>query len=152
MRKQCKRRIYKLVNPIEFAIQGAAYTPEDHLNKLRLLELASIDAFAHGKATVADWHSLCGMLNLCETMARMGIGPEAIPVCKAAQEALKDAQERFERLGRMGTTGPGLQALRELYQFHDLQRSSVSRSEYEKAIKATGDRIRSKAPEVVELA
>lgn len=84
-------------------------------------------------------------------MARIGIGPEALTACEAAQTALMDAQQRFERTGRMGITGPGLQALRDVYEYHDLQRQSVSRAEYEKAIVTTMQRVRGKAPEVVEL-
>lgn len=85
-------------------------------------------------------------------MARDGVGrDEVLPACARAQEHLIDAARRFERTGKMGTTGPGLTSFRELYEFHDLQRQSVSRSEYEKAIKNATNRLRSRAPEVVEL-
>lgn len=151
MRKQCKRRVWALVNPIQHAMEGASYTPEQYLERLRLLELAAIDAFAHGRARIQEWRDISNMLNLTETMARRGIGPEALEACERAQAALIDAQQRYERTKKMGLTGPGLQALRDLYAFHDLQRQSVSRSQYEAAIRDTANRIRSKAPEVVEL-
>ena len=51
----------------------------------------------------------------------------------------------------MGITGPALQCLRDVYEFHDLQRTSISLSEYEKHIKDTANRIRSKAPEVTDV-
>ena len=151
-RKRCRRQVRALVNPITFAIEGAAITNQSALDKLRLVELAAIDAFARGRATVQDWHSMTQMLNLAETMAGMGIGrAEVMPACQAAQAHLIEATQRYERTGRMGTTGPGLQALRNLCEYHDLQRQSIPRSEYEKAIKLAADRIRSKAPEVIEL-
>jgi len=51
----------------------------------------------------------------------------------------------------MGTTGPGLQAMRDLFEYHDLQRSSISRGEYERHIQSAINAIRSKAPGVVEI-
>ena len=57
----------------------------------------------------------------------------------------------FKATGRMGLDGPGLQALRELYAFHDLQRQSVSRSVYERAIVKTAQKVRGAAPELKVL-
>jgi len=140
-----------ILDTMKWVMDGVRPTAESYLDRLRIPELAAIDAFARGKARIQEWHDVCNILNLCETMARMGIGPEALAACESAQTALMDAQQRFERTGRMGITGPGLQALRDLYEYHDLQRQSVSRAEYEKAIVTTMQRVTSKAPEVVEL-
>lgn len=151
MRKRTRRKVYPLFNPISYAIEGAAFTTERDLDKLRMLELTAIDQFAHGTATVRQWQDITDMLNLCETMAKQGIGPEALEACQRAQAALVEAAARYERTRRMGTTGEGLKAMRDLYEYHDLQRQSISRSEYESAIRVTSNRIRSKAPEVVAL-
>ena len=148
MRKQCKRKVYALVNPITHAIEGAAITPEDELRTLRLRELAAIDAFAKGLATEREWQDICAMLNLTEVLARRGVGPEALPYCEALQEHLAEAVTRYRVKNRMGTTGPGLQAMRDVFQFHDLQRQSISRSEYEKAIADAINKIKGRAPEV----
>lgn len=125
--------------------------PEKALNTLRMIELSAIDAFAKGSATVKDWHAIKEMANLAETMAKAGVGPEALDACERTQTALIEAKERFDRIGKMGTTGPGLQAFRELYEYHDLQRQSVPRYEYERHIQTTANRIRSKAPDVISL-
>ena len=45
-------------------------------------------------------------------------------------------------------TGPQLIALRELAEWHDLQRRSIARSEYERFIVLTANRIRSSHPDV----
>lgn len=147
-RKRCHRKVYRLVNPILHAISGAAITPSCDLDKLRLRELSAIESFRTGKATKDDWRALADMSNIAETMSRSGIGPEVLPVCEQVQEALSAAHARFKAGGRLGFDGPGLQAVRELAEFHDLQRTSVCRSEYEKAIKRTADRIRSMAADV----
>ena len=91
------------------------------------------------------------MMNICEVMAIEGIGPEALPYCKAAQEALEQAALRYQSTMRMGLSGTGINALREVFEYHDLQRRSIPRSQYENMIIKTRQRIQSKAKEVVVL-
>ena len=146
MRKQCKRKHWSTaINPIQHAIEGASLTPDSILDKLRARELAAVEAFRTGDATLQEWADLTSMLNLCETMAKGGIGPEALEACKRAETALIDAGKRFETTKRMVITGQSLQA------FRDLQRQCVSRGEYEKWINKTQQRIKSKAPGVRDM-
>lgn len=152
MRKRCIRKHWLPVNPIELAISGATITPEDALDKLRMRELAAVDAFSRGNATPHDFRDICDLLNVAETMGRLGIGPEVLPVCATVQESLLKAKDQYERDGRMTLTAAGLKAMRDLYDYHDLQRTAVDRSTYERAIKRTGDRIRSAHPDVRVLA
>jgi len=151
MRKKTKRTVYKLVDPITYAITGSMITDTETLDKLRLGELTSIEAFRIGKATKQDWHTINDMANISETMARNGIGIEALPASELAHEHLKDAYERFKRTGKLGINGPALQAFRECFEYHDLQRISIPRSQYEDMIRKTRERIISKAPDVLCL-
>lgn len=151
MRKQTRRKRYALVNPITFAIEGAAITPDAHLAQLRVRELAALESFRTGTATLQDWSDINAMNNIAETMSRNGIGVEVLSICLQAQDHLIESAKRFEKTRRMGATGPALQCWRDLYEYHDLQRTSVSRSEYERMIKKTTDRVRSGAPEVTRL-
>lgn len=152
MRKRTKRKVWNTaINPIAHAIAGACITDKHSLDKLRLAELASIDAMTKGHATVQDWHVISDLLNICETMADCGIGPEALPFCQQLQDDLIVAAERYEKTRKMGMTGKGLQAMREVYEYHDIQRLSVSRSDYEKMIEKTRNRIKSKHHKVVAL-
>lgn len=146
MRKRTKRKVYSLLNPIAHAIAGAAITDSASLDKLRMRELSAIESFRIGKAEKEDWMALADLSNICETLCDMGIGPEALEPCRKAQEALSEAHRRHTETGRLGVTGPELEALRQVYEWHDLQRLSISRSAYEKAIKRTADRIRSAHP------
>jgi len=91
------------------------------------------------------------MMNLAQTMGLNGIGPEVLPICDVAQSELLAAAQRYEKTKSMVTTAKGLQALRDLYEYHDLQRSSVSRAEYERMIKKTRDYIISNNQYVVEV-
>ena len=152
MRKRTNRKVWPLVNPIAHVLEGMADTPKDLLDKLRMRELSAIESFRMGRAHLQDWEDMNAVLNLCETMARGGVGPEALPACALAQAELLSAAKRFEGTKRMGLTAQGLEAFRHLCEWHDLQRQSIPRGDYEKWIKKTGDRVRSKSPEVVDVA
>lgn len=151
MKKKTKRQHWKLIDPLRHALLGAAITESRVLDKLRIRELAAIEAMSKGNGTTVEWQELADMMNICEVMGSSGIGAEALPHCQQAQEALTEAARRFEKTGRMGLSGVGLQALREVYEYHDLQRSSVPRSVYEQMIVKTRNRVRSKSKEVVEI-
>ena len=145
-RKKCRRKVWALIDPIAHAIAGAAITDTASLDKLRMLELSAIEAFAKGRATSDDWRAIADLLNLCETLALDGIGPEALEPCTQAQEALGHAHTRHKSGKPLLFTGPELQAVRDSYEFHDLQRTSISRSQYEQAITKTANRIKSAHP------
>ena len=146
MRKRTSRRVYPLINSVAMAICGAAITDTASLDKLRMLELQALESFRLGQATKRDWDHLADLCNLTETMCQSGIGPEAMQPCEKAQEALSQAHRRHVEHGRIAVSGPELQALRDVFQWHDLQRTSVARSVYESAIKLTSNRIRSAHP------
>lgn len=147
-RKTCKRRHYALVDCLTLAIEGAGITESAKLDKLRLLELSAIESFAKGQATPADWRAIADLLNVAETMGKGGCGPEVLAACELVDAALTDAHRRNDSTGRLGMTGLQIQALRELHEWHDLQRTSIARSEYERWIVLTANRIRSAHPDV----
>jgi hypothetical protein len=151
MRKHCRRKIWNKVNPIEHAIMGAAITAEEKLDRLRLGELSAIESMVKGNGTVADWRALVDMLNIAETMASNGIGVEVLEVCTIVQEELESTARRYEKTRKMGLTGTGIKYVKELYQLHDLQRTSISRSEYERMIEKTSNYIRSNHHKVVHI-
>jgi hypothetical protein len=151
MRKRTRRKHWNLIDPIRHAIEGASLMPQALLSGIRLRELGAIEAFRTGQAGLQEWTDVNALLTITETMARGGIGPEALPACASAQAALMDAARRFEATRKMGTTGLGLAAMRELYEYHDLQRASVCRSDYEAWLQRAMHRISSQAPEVVAL-
>lgn len=152
MRKRCKRKIWSTnINPIAHAIAGAAVADTESLNKLRLAELAAIDAMTKGAATIDDWRWLADVVNLAEMMGKNGIGPEVLEYCQVAQDELFKSAKRYEKTKVMGLTGVGIKAMKDVWEFHDLQRTSVARSQYEQMIKKTADYIRSRGQDVVEI-
>lgn len=147
-RKRCRRKVYALVNVVEHAIAGASITATADLDRLRMLELTALESFKKGTPSIADWRSLADVLNLAETMGKQGIGPEVLPVCERAQAVLAAGHERHKVHGSIGRAAGEYETLADLVAYHDLQRSSVSRSVYEQAIKTVAARIRSAHPSV----
>jgi hypothetical protein len=152
MRKKCLRKIWSKVNPIEHAMMGAAFTAEAKLDRLRMVELSAIESMVKGNATTADWRALVDMLNIAETMSTNGIGIEVLEVCQIVQKEMESAAHRYEKTRKMGLTGTGIRYIKELYALHDLQRTSISRSEYERMIEKTINYIRSNNHKVVHIA
>lgn len=150
-KKRTKRKIWALLDPIQHALIGAAITPRKTLDKLRFLEYSALDAITKGKGTIQDWRTLVDVLNLSEVMAKGGVGPEVLPVCEKAQEALHKAAMRYQSTLQMGLDGVGIQAVRELLEYADLQQASISRAEFEQYVKKTRDYIKSNNDRVVEI-
>jgi hypothetical protein len=152
LRKKCKRRVWSTdINPIAHAIAGAAITDKESLDKLRLSELSSIDNMVYGRGTVEDWRFCADILNISETMGVNGIGPEVLSYCQLAQQALYEAAKRYETTGKMGLSGLGIKAIKDVWEYHDLQRTSIARSEYERMIQKTANYIKSQGKNVVEV-
>jgi len=152
MRKKVKRKVWALLDPIQHALTGASITQRDKLDKLRMLEYSALEAMTKGNGTIIDWRTLVDVLNLSEMMARNGIGKEEVmPICQKAQDALHQAAERYQKTLSMGLSGEGIQYIRELIQYADLQQSSISRSEFEKYIQKTKNYIKSNNDLVTEI-
>lgn len=148
MKKHCKRKIYSLVNPISMAIEGACITDDDRLKQLADREFQAIQDMTTGKGTLRTWQDLVDMNNVCQTMGRNGIGHECLVDCMMAELELKSAARRYEKTNKMGLTAQGIKSIKEVHEWHNLQRKSVSRSEYEAQIKKTLSKLRSRSKEV----
>jgi len=152
MKKKCKRKIWSTtINPITHAISGARVTEDRLLDKLRMRELSAFDSMVKGLGTVEDWRILVDMMNIAEMMGKSGIGPEVLPYCEEGCQAMTEAARRYQKSMKMGLSGVGINALREICAYHDLQRTSVSRSIYETMITKTANYLRSKGKDVVEI-
>ena len=130
------------------AMAGAAVADDESLDVLRKGERGSMEAFRSGTATKEDWNNINTVVRLAESMAGAGIGPEVMVHVKIAEMHLLDAQERFTRLGKMGSTALGLQSFQDIIEYHDLQRTSVARSVYERHIKRVSDMVKSRSSKI----
>jgi hypothetical protein len=151
-RKRCNRKVWSTnINPIAHAIAGAAVSDKQSLDKLRLCELSAIDAMTKGMGTTECWRWIADVINIAETMGKAGIGPEVLPYCQEAQTELLAAAKRYQETGKMILSGVGIRAIKDVWEFHDVQRTSIARSEYEKMIRKTANYIKSHGRDVVEI-
>jgi len=156
-RKKCIRKHWNTspgFNPVLHAIAGACVTNKATLDAMVTLRLSALEAMTHGQAGLSDWRELVDLVNTCETAGLSGIGPEVLPWCAKAHQALTDAASRYDASGsqkNMGLSGLGIQAIRELVEYHRLQVASIPRSQYESLLVKTANRVRSGAGDVVEL-
>ena len=150
-KKRCIRKVYAKINPIHYVMESIKPVNQASVDKLLTRELSSLEAMAKGSGTLQEWTDLNDVLSLCETMARNGIGNEALDACKTLQADLIAAAKRYEQTKRMGMTATGIQAARDVIEYHNLQRTSITLIEYEKQIKITTQRRNSRSPEVVEI-
>lgn len=144
-RKKCIRKHWNIApgfDPVMHAIAGACVTNQKTLDALTLRILSALESMTHGHGTLADFSELVDIVNVCETAGLSGLGPEVLPYCEQATVALKEAAQRYETARVFGLSGVGIQAIRELIEYHRLQMLSVSRSAYEALVKKTADRLR----------
>jgi hypothetical protein len=151
MRKRTKRKVYALLDCVAHGIIGASITPRQTLDKLRLTEYAALESITKGVGTIQDWRTLVDVLNLSEMMAKNGVGPEVLPICQKVQESLHKAALRYQETMQMGLDGLGIQAVRDLLEYADLQQGSVTRAEFERYVQKTRDYIKSNGNLVVEI-
>jgi hypothetical protein len=152
MKKRCKRKVWSTsINPVAHAIAGASVSDKQSLDKLRLYELSAIDAMIKGMGTTEDWRWLADVMNIAETMGNHGIGIEVLPVCEIVQAEMEAAARRYEKSRKMGLSGTGIRYIKELYALHDLQRQSISRTDFERMIEKTINYIRSNHHRVVHI-
>jgi len=141
-RKQTKRKHYPLnVNIVGRVISGVALVSQANNQRMRLLELSQIDALATGKGAWQDIAGMRDMTNLTQTMSDHGIGPEALPACDAAEEAILAIIARYEKWQKVQATPAEAKALREVADYQDLQRQSVQVVDYERFVNITRARI-----------
>jgi hypothetical protein len=88
-----------------------------------------INAFRTGNATLDDWNALTAVSDAVEAMASAGLGTEGMSICMQAREHLDNTMDRFERIGRMGATGPALQIWEQLSEHYELQKQERKRLE-----------------------
>jgi hypothetical protein len=84
-------------------------------------------------------------------MAKNGVGPEVLPVCEKVQDSLHKAALRYQETMQMGLDGPGIQAIRDLLEYADLQQGSITRAEFERYVQKTKNYIKSNGNLVVEI-
>lgn len=99
--------------------------------------------FARGQNCAAHWLSLADTANMAETFAAMGLGAgdDADEVISRAQQALHDVHQRHAHRGTWTLYADEIDALHWLVRLHQVQLSSCTFGEFERAMAATERRL-----------
>lgn len=149
MRKQCRRKVWGKGDAVSMAIAGARVIDDNRLAQLREVERVALEAFQYGHAEWKHWGAITGVVQAARVLVEFGVGPEVLPTIELVECFLAAAQARHETTGRLGATGPDLQAVRDLYEYHDLQRTSIDLATYQRAVEKAINRARNAAPVAV---
>lgn len=144
-RKKCRRKVWGVGDAVSIAISGACVIDDQRLTQLRAAEREALESFQYGRATWKHWAWIVSLVQAARVLVEMGVGPEALPSIEAVESFLEAAQARHEATGRLGATGPDLQAVRDLGEYHDLQRTSVDLATYQRAVEKAINRARNSA-------
>lgn len=141
------RKKYKpkriLIDAMSYAKLGASTIRGKAFDAVCENEWKALDALRTGNGTANDWQTIVDCNNVAQTMAGKRIGrQEVMPICHAVEQELIQSAIRFGRTKRWGLTGPGIQKIKDLIEYHVLQRTAVARSQYEEAIRLTTERIK----------
>ncbi|MDP9991986.1 hypothetical protein J2W28_001014 [Variovorax boronicumulans] len=142
MRKHTRRKVWGLGDAVSVAISGACVIDDKRLGLLRAAEREALDAFQFGHATWKHWGCITALVQAARVLVEMGVGPEVLPSIEAVERFLEAAQARHATTGRLGATGPDLQAVRDLSEYHDLQRTSIDLATYQRAVEKAINRAR----------
>lgn len=143
-RQRRSKRYVLHITPLETAIRNAATAPKQSRDLLATADLSTLDTITRGKGRLSDFRYLVDVSNLCEVLARdyrIG-GDEVLEAVKSAESAFLSCAARIEKTGKIGFSGPELQAVREMLQWAAAQREAASRGVYLAAIKLLSARIK----------
>lgn len=141
---QRKRRYVVRLTPWETAVRNASIAPKQSRDILTTAELSTLDQITKGKGRLSDFRMLVDASNLAEVLAKdfkIG-GEEVLHAVKAAESAFLACARRIEERGKIGFSGPELQAVREMLEWAQAQRDACSRGVYLAAIKLLGARVK----------
>ncbi|MGJ7611135.1 MULTISPECIES: hypothetical protein [unclassified Variovorax] len=141
-RKMCRRKVWGKGDAVSVAIAGARVIDDVRLAQLRQIERNALEAFQFGRAEWKDWGVITGVAQAARVLVEFGVGPEVLPAINAVERFLEAAQARHATTGRIGATGPDLQVVRDLYEYHDLQRTSIDLATYQRAVEKAINRAR----------
>lgn len=116
-----------IVDSPVFRAVNSKPTPDADLRAMQAGELLALAEFEAGTAAGLAWHDLDDMTRVALELARVGIGPEVMPVAVAAAQALRSVQACQ---GGLRIDPCHLVHLRDLQAAHDQQRRLATRAEF----------------------
>ena len=93
------------------AVSSISMTEED-AGELEVVVLTALEEMRKGTGTPNEWNSVARGINHAWTLAKNGIGEQALPAIDDAEAAMRRAEKRYYDTGRLLLDGDGLRAVR----------------------------------------
>ncbi|TFY97517.1 hypothetical protein [Ramlibacter rhizophilus] len=127
MKKRTRRRAWNpLANPVRAAVVAAQ--PPD-LTTIKTANLMTLREVRAGRIDRHGIQVLEAIVGTSESLARVGVGTEALPVCAAARRALKAIAAARGKVGKLEVA-----AFEVLIEFYDAQVDAASQGEVARAV------------------
>lgn len=131
MKKKPKpRRWPKDQNVVALAMEHACIITKRRNDQFLLIELDCIASLRSGHFSNQQWNMLISLVNISEVMAKAGVGIEVVEPAKRAEIALAQIRARYQMTAEWRARPEEVDAISELHQYHNLQRTSITYGEY----------------------
>ena len=131
MKKKPKpRRWPKDQNVVALAMEHACIITKSRNDQFLLIELDCIASLRSGHFSNQQWNMLISLVNISEVMAKAGVGIEVVEPAKRAEIALAQIRARYQMTAEWKARPEEVDAISELHQYHNLQRTSITYGEY----------------------
>ncbi len=140
--KKPRKVRWQAVPVLDYAIGSVQVMSLDRQNRLKTLEIRTLDAFQRGEPTQEDWAIMRGTAVMARELCRMGVGAEHMPIVDKAIQALDAGWLRLEKHGRIGRVAGDHEAFTDLCELLEVQRTNIPMRQYEKSIERIGNEIR----------
>ncbi len=122
-------------------IVNAEPLPNDQQVEVKADYYAAISAMIEGRGTGGHFDTLVYACNIARILANNGIGKEYRHLIYPALCAMARCKVRWQRTGKFGLDGEGLQALRDMGPLHEAQIEVTTASELGAALKEMHRRL-----------
>lgn len=103
---------------------------------------SALEEILHGRATHEHVDVIIAAMNMCETLAHMGIGEDWIPEIMQAQQAVYNLAQRGISGKKFIFTGPEMSIVKQMMELHDRQLEECTVAQMEKALDVMTEFIR----------
>ena len=125
-----RRKYTSVKNPVLMAIENASLISARRNAEYTSSEIQALKNMATGQFGDHEWVVMVDVANMAEVMAKSGVGHEVIPIAAEAQVVLAHIRKRKKEEGTFTCRPDEIFVLRELQEYHDLQRQSVAYGQY----------------------
>jgi hypothetical protein len=122
-----KRKVWNpAFNPVRSAVFAQRFTGSKTI--IQIESYSALQELKTGQISLVSLQVLIGLVGTAMRLAKMGIGPEVLEACEAAQKAIRAIQ-----FAKGKATMEQIQAVIEVFDWHQAQLEAASPSEFASA-------------------